>query len=384
LNFYPEIGGAPTHIADLSKHMRPFINNQFLITREYEDKRYDDREYGMSHGLQIYREDLPKWLPQGRLQILVFIPRAIRTIISLNRKYGIDIIEAHCAWTGIAAYVAGKILKKPVIWMAHGNDDIYGKVQGITETLFTKTFKPYHAIVLDDGTNAPSKYQNILGDEKVTVVYHAIDTAEFNPEYKNTKLRKKLGLEQSFIVISISLLIYHKRIDLALLGFRKFLESTKSEDSIFLIIGDGPLRSFLEKKGLDYGIKDKVIFLGSIPHSEIRDYLAMSDVLIATSIYSNVNRTVQEAMSAGKPVLIFNSGNVQEIFSHENDCLMAENGDVNDLAAKLSLLYKDERLRKYLGDNARDVILENRSWGSRIKTELNVIKKVIEKSIEAR
>lgn len=381
LNFYPETGGSIADVVELSKSFKPYLTKQFLITRKYYGEQYDDKSYEESSGVHVYRENLIRWLPRGRLQSLSFIPFAIRRILWLNRKYGVDIIQANCKWTGVAAFVAGKILGKPVVYMAHGTDEASGKVQGITETLLTKMFRPSHLLVMDDGSGAPKKFKEILGDKLVTVVYHGIDGNLFNPGYDDKELKERLKIENDFVVTSTSRLIPVRRVDCAISAFYEFLRISKAENAVLLIIGEGRLRNQLEKIARGYGIEDKVRFLGKVEHSKIRDYLSISDVLIATSTHNNVNRSTLEAMACSKPVLAFDSGTIRQVFSHMENCLLAKTGDVKDFATKLLSLYKDAELRSRIGENARKFVEEARSWESRIRMELKVFEKLLQKKL---
>lgn len=380
LNFLPEIGGSAVHIMELSRNLAPYIDKQYLVTKKYHNEKYNDREYEKSSGLLIYREDVVRWLPEGRLQMLSFIPRAIRRVLWLNRKYGVDVIQAHCVYTGIAAFIAGKILKIPVIWMAHGTDEAYGRIQGITETLITRIFRPNHLFVLDDGSNSVTKFRRILGDSNVTRVYHGIETDRFTPEYKNDELKEKLKIKNNFVVCSTSLLIPVKNVDYAIMAFSKFLKIHQVNDAVVLIIGAGPLKKNLEKLSQELGLSGKVKFLGKIEHKFIRDYLSVSDVIIATSFHSNVNRSTLEAMAMGKPLLAFDSGNTKNTYTHLKNCLLARTGDIDDLANQLFLLYKNASLRQSLGREGREFVLKNRSWKSRIKKELKIFKMLLGES----
>lgn len=381
LNFLPEIGGSIGHIVELSERLSFHLSKQWLVTRKYYDMQYDDSAIEKTSGTIIYREDLIKWLPQGRIQALSFIPFAVRRVLWLNRKYGIDIIQAHCVYTGIAAFVAGKILRKPVIWMAHGTDEASGRIQGITETQVTRIFRPDHLFALDDGSNAPEKFKRMLGDKKVTVVYHGIDTELFKPKYVNSGFKDRLGIRESFVVTSTSRLVPFKGVEFAISAFHEFLKMVNAHDIVLLIIGDGPLRYHLEKMSRDYGIADKVKFLGEIKHSDIIDYLLISDIVIATSTFANVNRSTLEAMACGKTVLTFNSGNIKRTFSDMENCVLAESGNVKDLANKLLLLHEDAELRKQIGQRARKFVEKNRNWETRIRKELKVFRTYTAKGV---
>ena len=70
----------------------------------------------------------------------------------------------------------------------------------------------------------------------------------------------------------------------------------KSSNVYLLIAGDGKLKDelikYVENKKLQ-----NILFLGSIAADEIPHYLSISDVVVGTSLYSNLNRSIQEAMA---------------------------------------------------------------------------------------
>jgi len=55
LNFYPETGGAIAQLVELSKSLKPCLTKQFVITRNYYGKQYDDKSYEESSGVHVYR-----------------------------------------------------------------------------------------------------------------------------------------------------------------------------------------------------------------------------------------------------------------------------------------------------------------------------------------
>jgi glycosyltransferase involved in cell wall biosynthesis len=95
----------------------------------------------------------------------------------------------------------------------------------------------------------------------------------------------------------------------------------------YCLVGGGDktrLQSIAEK----YGVADKVIFEGSIPHERVFDYLDDIDIYVQPSQTEGLPRALIEAMSRGCPCVgsnaggipelldtpfIFNSGNVQEL-----------------------------------------------------------------------
>ena len=215
---------------------------------------------------------------------------------------------------------------------------------------------------------------------KVTPVYHGIDTELYRPIDKKKSLIDKLSVEHSsFIILSTSSLESVKSIDLAIKSFKLFLDASDSKNSYLLIAGRGPLKESLINLSKELKVDNRVRFLGGLSLSEIIEYLSISDVVIATSLYSNMNRSVQEAMACEKPVVAFDSGTTRNLIKHMENGLLVKSGDIDSFVDNIILLYTNDELRKKIGINARKTILTKRNWDERIKTELDVYRRVLMK-----
>ena len=249
----------------------------------------------------------------------------------------------------------------------------------IYETVLAKLCKPNASIVLDDGSSSINKFKKPWGN-KVVPVYHGIDPELYRPIEKNKSLIDKLSVEHSsFIILSTSSLESVKSIDLAIKSFKLFLDTSASKNSYLLIAGHGPLKDSLINLSKELKVDNKVRFLGGLSLSEIIEYLSISDVVIATSLYSNMNRSVQEAMACEKPVIAFDSGTTRNLIKHMENGLLAKSGDIDSFVDNILLLYNNEELRKKIGMNARKTIVTTRNWDERIKTELEVYRRVLVK-----
>lgn len=59
--------------------------------------------------------------------------------------------------------------------------------------------------------------------------------------------------------------------------------------------------------------------------------------------------------------------------------LLAKSDDIDGFVDNILLLYNNEELMKKIGINARKTILTKRNWDERIKTELDVYRRVLMK-----
>lgn len=378
-SFPPIIGGSVTHVIELSKRINPYLKNQIILAPDFGE---ECMEFDKNMGIPIIRVKYPTRklfeIPKTPFKRLAYMMNIYLILKELMKKYNPDLLHIHgIVQIALGGSIIGKLLHIPVVGMLHGSVRGLAGVDGFFETILANLFKPDHFIFLDDGTISPRTVKKLWG-EKVTIVSHGIDTDVFKPTKKNSEILKKLGLNKSdFLVLSTSRLINWKNVDLAIKSFKIFLQKIKKDNVYLIIAGEGPLKDQLIELAKNSSIENNVKFLGGIPLENIPDYLSVADILIATSLYSNMNRSVQEAMASGKSVIVFNSGGTSRLIRHMENGFLIKPGDIEDFAEKLRLLYENSELREKIEKNAIETIMEERNWEKRIKKELTVYDKLL-------
>jgi glycosyltransferase involved in cell wall biosynthesis len=66
----------------------------------------------------------------------------------------------------------------------------------------------------------------------------------------------------------------------------------------------GDYATFLQRKAVELGIAERVIFSGEIPYTQSRDYLAAADVVAISSVVDALNKVALEAAAVGSPTLL--------------------------------------------------------------------------------
>lgn len=374
--FYPHTGGSITHVIELSKKIHPYLKNQIIIAPDFGDecRMFDENFEVPIIRVKYYPIKKRFGIPVAPLNDLLYM---IKVYIQLKKMMHPDLIHTHGISATAFGTIISKLLNMPIVGMLHGSDKAYSKKSESQETILAKLFKPNHALVLDDGSMAPEKFKKIWKN-RVTIVYHGIDANIFKPMVKNWELIEKLGLKESdFIILSTSSLIPVKNVDLAIKSFEIFLKKTKKNNAYLIIAGEGHLKDQLVKLAKEYTLEKNIKIVGEIPIDRILEYLSISDVVVATSLYSNMNRSTQEAMACEKTVVVFDSGGTNKLIKHMENGLLVKSGDIADFAEKLKVLYENPELREKLGRNARETIIKERSWDTRIKKELEVYEKVL-------
>ena len=140
----------------------------------------------------------------------------------------------------------------------------------------------------------------------------------------------------------------------------KILKDKGINNILFEIIGSGPLKIEFEKYAKQKGVNCE--FTGRLNYEEMVGYLCICDIAVnpikKDSAASIINK-VGDYAAAGIPVL-----NTQESIEYKKlveDYQIGyniENGNSEDLAEAIEYLYKNENLRKRLGENNRKLAEE--------------------------
>jgi len=135
-------------------------------------------------------------------------------------------------------------------------------------------------------------------------------------ENEKNILQKHLGIQKNdFVVIFVGRIIPEKGV-LELLNSLQFI---KNKYTKILIIGSANFaqkkltRYEMQVKSLTKKYRDRVVFTGYVPNTEVYKYLNISEVSVVPSICEEAaGLVVLEAMAAGKPIITTGAGGVKE------------------------------------------------------------------------
>jgi glycosyltransferase involved in cell wall biosynthesis len=127
-----------------------------------------------------------------------------------------------------------------------------------------------------------------------------LDLFKYSPKTRR-EIREELHLSESNIVLGhVGRFAHQKNHEFLIDVFAEFCKC--DNDSILLLVGDGPLRKEVEKKVFDLKINNKVKFLGV--RSDIPQILQALDLFIFPSLHEGLPVSLVEAQGAGLPCFI--------------------------------------------------------------------------------
>ncbi|MBU2025982.1 glycosyltransferase family 4 protein, partial [Patescibacteria group bacterium] len=121
--------------------------------------------------------------------------------------------------------------------------------------------------------------------------------------------------------------------------------------------------------------KIKVNFLGPYPNHRLASILNKYPIFILPSFYEGMPKSLLEAMSCGLACVATKTRGNIEIIEHKKTGLLCETS-AQSLQKKITFLYKNKKLQKKLGRNARNFVKKNFSLYSQIKKEIKIYEKL--------
>lgn len=113
--------------------------------------------------------------------------------------------------------------------------------------------------------------------------------------------------------------------------------------AVFWLVGDGPYREACAELARNFGIGDRVRFVGFVPREEVDVYYALADVFTFASMTETQGLVIQEAMSYGLPCVVVHGGGASSAIQDGHNGFVVAN-DPSQLAGTVLRLFEDEAL----------------------------------------
>lgn len=183
----------------------------------------------------------------------------------------------------------------------------------------------------------------VLKRSKTEVIYNGT---------KKLKVDKNLdlNLKKSFSILSVSSLISIKNINVLIDAMNLFLINNQQDVHLY-IAGDGAQRKELEEKVKSRKLQNNIHFLGK--QKVIGNLLEESDVLVHPCYIEGFGLSVVEAMMAGKPVVVSNSGALPEIVEHKKTGFLVDPFKAEEWHNAIKELKQNRKMAGEIGSNGK-------------------------------
>jgi glycosyltransferase involved in cell wall biosynthesis len=300
--------------------------------------------------------------------------------MALRIPEGYDILHTHNFPTNIAAFLATALRRSyadtPHLWQCnepprilYEEDEIRGFYREVQQLeVFARarallglrtmhaTSKPLDKLAARSASAITTLSRFVAARIRETygcdarVVNPGVDLRTFHPNIEGDVVRRRFGIGNAPLLLTVSRLWPAKNIGTALMAFRIVVEELP--DAMYVIVGEGPSAQTLEGLAFRLGIGHRVKFVCDAEVESLAEFYGACDVFVFPALGEPWGLVALEAMASGKPVVAANDGGLPEMINDKHDGILVRPRDPRSYAQAILCLLNDRSLAEAMGARA--------------------------------
>lgn len=242
-------------------------------------------------------------------------------------------------------------LQLPLYFYDHSSPFLKIAARPLKFLSFQTLVKANKLIVVNKATKKFLLGQGI-SPKKIAIISPGIDTNYYQNIHRKTSGR--------FCFLTVGYLTNRKAVNLIIQALALVIK--KNKNISLNIVGGGSnlesLRSLVKKLNL----QKYVVFIGQVPHSQIKTYYRRADVFVSMSRAESWGQVYLEAMASGLPVIASRNTGSAEIIKNKKSGILVEKENYQQLAKEMLKLSKNPQLVFDMGKMARKIAVETYDW----------------------
>jgi len=316
-------------------------------------------------------------------------------------KHKIDVLHVHDLPYALATTLAGKLLRKPVIFDSHEhyvemlrpsfNTTKYKKLKPLSFILLNMlkldekiACRLANKIILVTEEHIPRFESLGAKKENIFVVTNTEDTNMFNNiEIDKIIINKYSG---DFVILYTGGFGPHRGLETAIKAMPIVLKEIPNAKLV--LVGDGIDRKELEELTNKLDLDNKVIFTGFLPFSTFPTYINLCDIgliphISTPHIEMTMPNKIFQFMMLEKPVIVSNTKPMTRIVQETNCGLVFKERDETSLAEKI-IEMKNDNTRKTFGQNGKKAVYEKYNWDNTAKILIELYEQIMKNNSKAK
>jgi glycosyltransferase involved in cell wall biosynthesis len=270
-------------------------------------------------------------------------PRAPVRLARLLARVRPDILHVHHTAPSVAGLLIGRRMRIPIIVATeHRRHDSLGRlaraiaawrVRGVDCTICNSqaTYSSIPPSALEAGEN-------------IQVIHNGVSIVDIEaPDRRGRGGPVLFGCVARLVAVKNPIEVVR--------AFARLIEA--GVDADFVWVGDGPLRSEVEREVRRQGLGSRFQLIGEVGRGSVSEWLAKMNVFVMFSSTEGFCNSVVEAMGAGLPCIVSDAGALPEVVG--DAAIIIPSGDANALCeemTRLSMISGAER--QEMGNLARE------------------------------
>jgi glycosyltransferase involved in cell wall biosynthesis len=289
-----------------------------------------------------------------------------------------DVYEAHTvSGYGFLRALKKRNIKKPFVQTIHGvlADEYVQSLKGGSPTFRAKLANlvmwRLSRLEGESAKNATlivtvSKYSSEkivqfydVDKTKIRIVPNGVDLQRFKPAQALESIKRQIGIDSKLCVLFVGRLIPRKGLPFLIEAAKHIVKEFK--ETIFVIVGDGPLKNHLMAYLEEINLSGNFAFLGDVNENVLPALYNCADVFALPSIQEGQGIALLEAQATAKPVVAFDVGGVSEAMVDKETGLLVKPNS-RELADAILKLLSSWSLREKMGVKGREFVSKRFSW----------------------
>lgn len=189
-----------------------------------------------------------------------------------------------------------------------------------------------------------------ISNNKISVIYNGSDF-DFSVATPSDVLRESLNISKGYEIV-VMIARYDPWKDFETL-FQSAIILKKDKLKVkFLLIGDGELRSYLERRINELELIEFIYLLGE--RKDIYSFLNLADISLLSTFGEGFSNSILESMAFGKPVVATDVGGNSELLSGNSQYgILVPPNSPESIANAIKILIKNPEQKKEMGVSAK-------------------------------
>ncbi len=344
-------GGSLKHVVYLASNLN---KSKFELTVMLSNSRGND----------ISEEIRKMKINHVRVQV---IPMATRInpwmdIMAFHRVYqqikthNYDVVHAHSSKAGAIFRMAAWLAKcTRILYTPHC---FYFQSTGTARKLFVFIERflaslTDQIIVSKNELNWALK-ERICEPEKLININNSINFNEYQFLVDINRSKERWGIRGRYTVGAVGRLTEQKNWEMLIEAAQHVIKS--KPEVVFIIAGDGNLRSKLFEKIVEMDLYDHFKLLGHV--DRVEEVYAVCDLIVSTSLWEGLPYSYLEAMHFAKPIVATDLGH-EDLFVDGDTAVLVGQQSTQVLSMKIMELMDNKSLATRIGQSAKNKISSN-------------------------
>ena len=348
--FSPTIGGSISVYENIYRQYPP--NSISVLTQKLKGVPSCEN----LNGIEVLRIAFPLYF-YSKLQMLLRYLWGMWHAFRLIRKYKLE--EIHCDQVlpaGMMAWLFTRIFKIPYFVYAHGEEIAIGSRFPFRRRFMRRIFSDATGVFANSQFTGNLVAQLGVAAQKIQVIYWGVDRATLTYRNDLARLKKKYGVSDKKVLLTVSRLIRRKGHYFALKALRELIK--EDPNLHYLIVGGGEEEIYLKQLVKDFYLEKQVTFLGMVSEAALHEIYFLSDLFLMPNIQLE-NGEVEgfglvflEAGAMKKPAIGGESGGTSDAICHEKTGFIVNPYDWHQMKNKIAILLQDPKLSQKMGEQA--------------------------------